>query len=220
MNNAAVQAQLESVRHTCLPEFNHINHYWDGQRGKVVAKILPGEFYMTSEDMVIATTLGSCVSACIWDCKRGIGGMNHFMLPLTNTEIEQVNWGKRGKSSDATRYGNYAMEHLINMIIKNGGIKNNFRAKIFGGAKVLKNMSDVGARNIRFVEHYLQTEHIAVETSDLGSFYPRKIVFEPTTGRAFVKRLTNIHNDTIVQRESVYRKIIDHEPSDGDIELF
>jgi chemotaxis protein CheD len=204
----------------CLPEFAHVNHYWDNQRGKVVAKILPGEFYMTKQDVVIATTLGSCVSACIWDCKVGIGGMNHFMLPLTDKEAHEVDWGQRGLASDATRYGNFAMEHLINNILKNGGRKVNLRAKVFGGGKVLQKVSDVGERNIEFVEHYLESENIDIVSSDLGSFTPRKILFEPRTGKAFVKRIDNLHNDTIVKREKVYRTSIDHTPVDGDIELF
>jgi chemotaxis protein CheD len=204
----------------CMPEFRHINHYWDKQRAMVVAKILPGEFYMANENVGIATTLGSCISACIWDVHSGVGGMNHFMLPLTEKEVHEVDWGQRGKASDATRYGNFAMEHLINMILKHGGRKVNLRAKVFGGGKVLNNMSDVGQRNIDFVLKYLQTENIIIENSDLGSIYPRKVFFEPATGRALVKKLNNLHNDTIVRRETDYRRSIDKEPVDGDVELF
>lgn len=204
----------------CLPEFSHINHYWDKQKEHVVAKILPGEFYMTKDDVFIATTLGSCISACIWDNRVGIGGMNHFMLPLTEKEAHEVDWGKRGLASDATRYGNFAMEHLINLILKNGGRRVNLRAKIFGGGKVLKQMSDVGQKNINFALRYLEHENIKLEGSDIGSFYPRKVLFEPATGRAFVKRLDNLHNDTIVRRESDYRSSIDKDNVDGDIELF
>ena len=213
-------AQVRQIMSRCLPEFKHVNHYWDSQRSKVVAKILPGEFYMTKCDVAIATTLGSCVSACIWVNKTGIGGMNHFMLPLTEKEAHEVDWGQRGLASDATRYGNFAMEHLINEILKNGGKKINLRAKVFGGGKVLKKMSDVGERNIEFVEDYLDIENIPIVGSDLGSVYPRKIVFEPTTGKVFVKTIDNLHNDTIVKRETEYRTSIDHKDADGDIELF
>lgn len=204
----------------CLPEFTHINHYWDNQRQEVVAKILPGEFYIAKAPVAIATTLGSCISACIWDQRSGIGGMNHFMLPLTEKEAHEVDWGQRGMASDATRYGNFAMEHLINIILKNGGRKKNLRAKVFGGGKVLKQMSDIGDKNIRFVLNYLETEKIIVESSDIGSFYPRKILFEPMTGKAFVKRLNNLHNDTIARRETSYKDSLDHTPIEGDVELF
>jgi chemotaxis protein CheD len=204
----------------CLPEFSHINHYWDKSRGMVIAKILPGEFYMTKDNVAIATTLGSCISACIWDNRTHIGGMNHFMLPLTDKEAHEVDWGQRGMASDATRYGNFAMEHLINMILKNGGRKANLRSKVFGGGKVLKQMSDVGEKNINFVLNYLETEGIEVEGSDLGSFYPRKVLFEPCSGKAYIKTIDNLHNDTIVRRESDYRSRIGQEPVDGDVELF
>jgi chemotaxis protein CheD len=123
-------------------------------------------------------------------------------------------------ASDATRYGNFAMEHLINMILKNGGKKVNLRAKVFGGGKVLRQMSDIGDKNISFVLKYLEDENIPLESSDLGSFYPRKILFEPSSGRAFVKTIDNIHNDTIVQRENDYRNRIDKDPVEGDVELF
>lgn len=215
-NNSHVE---QCLKH-CLPIFTHVNHYWDKKREQVIAKILPGEFYMTRDNVAIATTLGSCISACIWDNHAGIGGMNHFMLPLTDKEAHEVDWGQRGMASDATRYGNFAMEHLINMILKNGGRKVNLRAKVFGGGKVLKQMSNVGDKNIRFVLQYLKDEGIPVESSDLGSFYPRKVLFEPCSGRAFVKTIDNLHNDTIVRRERDYRSRIDQSPVEGDVELF
>lgn len=220
MLNRRNNIHVEQCIKNCAPEFSHINHYWDNVREQVIAKILPGEFYMTQDNIAIATTLGSCVSACIWDKRSGIGGMNHFMLPLTEKEAHEVDWGQRGLASDATRYGNFAMEHLINMILKSGGRKVNLRAKVFGGGKVLKKMSDVGDRNICFVLKYLQEESIPVESSDLGSIYPRKVLFEPRSGRAFVKTIDNLHNDTIVRREKDYRSRIDQAPVEGDVELF
>lgn len=215
-NHPMVQAH----RAKCLPEFSHVNHYWDKQRDMVVAKILPGEFYMTTDNIAIATTLGSCISACIWDSRIKIGGMNHFMLPATDMEAHEVNWGQREKVADATRYGNFAMEHLINTILKCGGKRANLKVKLFGGGKVLKQMSDVGQRNIDFVFSYLAQENIVIESTDLGDVYPRKVLFEPYSGRAFVKRLDNLHNDTIVRRETDYSSQIKTETVDGDVELF
>jgi len=204
----------------CLDEFTHVNHYWDKQREKVVAKILPGEFYMTTSDVVIATTLGSCISACIWDERAKIGGMNHFMLPLTTKEAHEINWGQREKMSDATRYGNFAMEHLINTILRSGGRRINLRAKLFGGGKMLHQMSDVGQKNADFALAYLEQESIIVDKCDLGDVFPRKVLFEPFSGRVFVKHLNNLHNDTIVRRESNYRTEIEKTDVEGDIELF
>ncbi|MBA6349845.1 chemoreceptor glutamine deamidase CheD [Colwellia sp. BRX8-9] len=212
--------ELEQCISRCLPEFSHVNHYWDNQKKSVVAKILPGEFYMTRDNVNIATTLGSCIAACIWDKQAKIGGMNHFMLPLTDKKVHEVNWGHRGITSDATRYGNFAMEHLINAILKNGGRRSNLAAKIFGGGKVLKQMSDIGQRNIEFAIQYLQLENIEIESTDLGNMYPRKVIFEPASGRAFVKKLDNLHNDTIAKRERDYSYSIDHFKVDGDVELF
>ncbi|WP_085299853.1 chemoreceptor glutamine deamidase CheD [Cognaticolwellia mytili] len=214
------RANVAYSKEQCLAEFTHINHYWDGKHSAVVAKILPGEFYVSKENTPIATTLGSCVSACIWDVESQIGGMNHFMLPLTDREAHEVDWGQRGMHSDATRYGNFAMEYLINLILKNGGKKKNLQAKAFGGAKVLKNMTNIGERNIDFVLSYLEDEKIPLISSDLGSVYPRKVIFEPHTGRVLVKTIDNLHNDTITRRENDYRNQLQGSSSDGEIELF
>ncbi|WP_236701319.1 chemoreceptor glutamine deamidase CheD [Thalassomonas viridans] len=185
-----------------------------------MAKILPGEFYITRENVAIATTLGSCVAACIWDKHSGVGGMNHFMLPSTPKEAAEVDWGQRKGLSDATRYGNYAMEHLINKILSYGGRRINFRAKVFGGGKVLKQMSDVGQSNIDFVLGYLKHENISIDNADLGACCPRKVIFEPANGKAFIKRLDNLHNDTIARRERNYQHRIERQAVGGEVELF
>lgn len=213
-------ADVEHFKAQCLAEFAHVNHYWDNQRGAVVAKILPGEFYVSKEYIPIATTLGSCVAACIWDEENKIGGMNHFMLPLTDKEAHEIDWGQRGMHSDATRYGNFAMEYLINLILKNGGKRSHLKAKAFGGARVLENMSDIGAQNINFVLGYLNDENIPLISSDLGSIHPRKVMFEPQTGRVLMKTIESLHNDTISKRESDYQSQLHALANDGEIELF
>ncbi|MEE8057495.1 MAG: chemoreceptor glutamine deamidase CheD [Pseudomonadales bacterium] len=202
----------------CLDGFEHINRFWDRQHNRFVAKILPGEFYVTRGDEMIATTLGSCVSACIWDVRRGIGGMNHFMLPLTEKQSHEVSWGN--EISDATRYGNYAMEHLINEILSHGGRRKNLRVKIFGGGKVIKQLSDIGKKNIEFVLEYIEIENLTLLSADTGETFPRKLVFDPIDGTAKVKKLRTIHNNTIVNREEEYQKDIIQQPVEGDIELF
>ncbi len=202
----------------CLRGFEHVNRYWDKQRNIYVAKILPGEFYVSRLDEGITTVLGSCVSACIWDYKNGIGGMNHFMLPLTDQESHSVTWGN--VNSDATRYGNYAMEHLINEILKHGGERKQLRAKVFGGGKIIANMSNIGMKNSAFVLDYLAIENIPILAQDLEMDYPRKVFFEPTTGKAFMKKIQPLHNDTILIREKQYKEELSHDSIDGDIELF
>ena len=201
-----------------LPGFEQINRYWDRSHHSFVAKILPGEFYVTRCAELIATTLGSCVSACIWDERSGIGGMNHFMLPLTDKDSDKVMWGNL--PSDATRYGNYAMEHLINEIMKHGGLRRNIKAKVFGGGKVLQQNNDVGAKNADFVLHYLEIEKIPVISQDLCDVFPRKVIFDPASGRAKVKKLRSFHNNTILVREDDYQKTLKKKPVEGDIELF
>lgn len=194
-----------------LQGFESVNRYWDKTRGMWGAKILPGEFYVTLHNEVIVTVLGSCIAACIRDKMLGIGGMNHFMLPSS---------AEQDKLSGANRYGNYAMENLINEILKNGGRRENLEAKIFGGGKILANMTDVGMRNIQFVKEYLQTEKIEVVSQDLGSVYPRKVAFIPATGKAFMKKLKSLHNETVVTRERDYMKDLEKQPVQSDIELF
>ena len=201
-----------------LSGFEGINKYWDQRHNSFVAKILPGEFYVSRSQELIATTLGSCVSACIWDPGCRIGGMNHFMLPLTEQAKENVVWGN--VASDATRYGNYAMEHLINELLANGGQRGNLQAKLFGGGKVLKQRNDVGAKNVDFVLEYLELEKIPIVSSDLGDEYPRKVMFDPISGRAIMKKIRDTYNNTIRAREESYKNTLIREPAEGEIELF
>lgn len=202
----------------CLPGLEHIGRYWDKTHNSYAAKLLPGEYYVSLHNELITTVLGSCISACIRDVKMGIGGMNHFMLPLG---CEEEHSGKTHLTS-ATRYGNFAMEILINEIIKAGGDKKRMEVKLFGGGRVLSNMTklDIGQKNIKFVHEYLEEEGLTVVSEDVGDIYPRKVIFYPESGRVKMKKLHNMHNDTIRKREEQYRKIIDTAPVESDIELF
>lgn len=203
--------------HPCLPGFESINRYWDKQHQIQAAKILPGEYYVSNSNELITTVLGSCVSACIRDRIFGIGGMNHFMLPLSDGRA----WGGAGDfSSTATRFGNYAMEHMINDILKNGGHKKHLEAKIFGGGQMMEAQTDIGSTNIEFVRAYLATEGIPILAEDVGDIYPRKVIYFPQTGRARIKKLKTMHNATVLTRESQYRKQIQSTPEQTDIELF
>lgn len=137
--------------------FEAINRYWDQSKQMIVAKILPGEYYVTQSSELITTVLGSCVSACIRDKFAGVGGMNHFLLPLNKGE----SWSSESGVIDlASRYGIYAMEHMINDILKHGGSRENLEVKIFGGGRIIAHMTDVGDSNIRFVKNYLQVENL------------------------------------------------------------
>ncbi|MDQ7073844.1 MAG: chemoreceptor glutamine deamidase CheD [Gammaproteobacteria bacterium] len=199
-----------------LVGFEAINRYWDKTNSSMAAKILPGEYYVTSTDEIITTVLGSCISACIWDQGRGIGGMNHFMLPSN----ESGGWGGSDLVSTATRYGNHAMEQMINSILKHGGRRGRLSVKIFGGGKIISSMSDVGKKNIKFVEDYINNEELTLLAEDVGGGQARKVIFYPKTGRARVKRLKNLHNNTVLQRDRNYQDTIVDEPFEGTVELF
>lgn len=189
--------------------------YFDRQFEIEAAKILPGEYYVTSRDMVIVTVLGSCVSACIRDKVNGVGGMNHFMLP--DSRVDDAN-----PLSVSARYGTHAMEILINQILKAGGKRERLEAKVFGGGQVLQGfmVSNVGEQNARFVKHFLHLEGIKIVGQDLLDIYPRKVYFFPHTGRVMVRKLKTVHNDTIVQREREYGTRLRHERVAGDVDLF
>lgn len=200
-----------------LPGFEHVKRGWHIKYAAYAARILPGEYYVTRADEGIYTTLGSCISACIRDRVRGIGGMNHFMLPATDKDAGKLTASGLGA---AARYGNFAMEHLINDILRNGGSRADLEVKIFGGGRILAKMTDVGRRNIEFVHDYLATEGLALVAEDVGDIYPRMVVYFPASGRARVKRLRSLHNNVIAEQELSYVDSIAAKPVGGDIELF
>jgi chemotaxis protein CheD len=206
------------IERPSIAGFEQVNRYWDPGREIIAAKILPGEYYVTREDELITTVLGSCVSACIRDKELGIGGMNHFMLPETNAD-------KLKKGSDAivglaTRYGNYAMEHLINTILSHGGKRKNLEVKVFGGGKIIPALTDVGMKNISFVLSYINQEGLRLLSQDLGDIYPRKVIYFPKTGKVGMKKIQDLHNDTIAQRERQYFNSLKNIPIESDVELF
>lgn len=191
------------------------NIYYDRGFDTDAAKILPGEYYFTPKDMVIVTVLGSCVSACIRDRVSGIGGMNHFMLPNDGGD-------PGGILSASMRYGTYAMEILINELLKAGAKRENLEAKVFGGGHVLQGFIaiNVGERNAQFVKDYLKTEGIRIVAQDLEDIYPRKVYFFPRSGKVLVKKLKQLHNNTLANREQDYANRLSTRPASGDIELF
>lgn len=200
-----------------LRGFEHVNRYYDPQRKTMSAKILPGELYVTNQDEVIVTVLGSCVSACIWDEGLAIGGMNHFMLPATAEQSRLVDFTN---ASEAARYGTFAMEHLINSILKAGGRRGHLLVKIVGGGQVLKGATDIGDRNISFVREFIRNERLSLQGEHVGGVLPRKVSFHPLTGRALVKELQSTANTTISDREMQYATRIRSDAKGGDIELF
>ncbi len=200
-----------------LRGFERIKRYWDEKYEKVCAKILPGEYYVTAMDEGVTTVLGSCVSACIRDRVFGIGGMNHFMLPRSETSTNG-SWDNTTVSASA-RYGNFAMEHLINNILSNGGRRSNLEVKVFGGGRILAQMTDIGKKNIEFVLEYIKHEGLNLLSQDLGDIFPRKVMYFPATGKVLVKKLKALE-ETVIKREKEYLDSLRQKPVEGEIDLF
>lgn len=190
------------------------NRYYDRHFDCEAVKILPGEYYATTRDMLIVTVLGSCVSVCLRDRDSGVAGMNHFMLPSTLDSSDPI-----GASA---RYGVFAMELLINHLIKLGGRRHRFEAKVFGGGNVLRGLTatNVGSRNAEFAEDYLRTERIPIVAHDVMGEFPRKVYFFSQEGRVLVKKLRQMHNHTILDREAEYGSRLKQTRVAGDVDLF
>ena len=202
-----------------LPAFSHMQRHWDPENERWSIKILPGEYYVTKGDEVVSTVLGSCISACIRDPKVNVGGMNHFMLP-EDKSVGPNNWLDPAVGL-ATRYGSYAMESLINDLLKLGATRERLEIKVFGGGRVLSGMTDVGARNIDFVRSYIQLEGYRITAEDLGGTQPRKVVYFPASGRVKMRRLRPVENRIISHHEQLYLASIGNQAAGGgDVELF
>ena len=197
------------------PEFEHISHFWDAKHGTWSAKILPGEYYVSDNDEIITTVLGSCVAACIYDPERRVGGMNHFMLPEQNQIAES-----KDTFSAVARYGVFAMEHLVNQFLRGGTRKQKLELKLFGGAKMLGPRSDIGRQNIEFVQQYARAEQLNVLSQDLGGTHGRKFNFFANSGRVLVKRLQGTQDKEVADRERSYKRRVTQTRSTGEVELF
>jgi chemotaxis protein CheD len=195
------------------------NRRWFDPTFKIMAvKVLPGEHYVsTAGQEMIVTVLGSCVSACIWDQRMRIGGMNHFMLPETGTE---------GAPADKSmRYGNFAMEELINDLLRRGARRESIEIKVFGGGNVISSMSGggtvpIGDRNAAFVRRYLADEGYRIAAEDLGGAHPRRIHFFPRLGKVIRLFLKKDVERAVINREMSYRTKLQDVPVEGDVELF
>ena len=183
--------------------------FWDANFRNDAVKVLPGEFFVSDEDLLIVTTLGSCIAACLWDRERHIGGMNHFMLPEG--------------SGDSGRYGSFAMELLINTMMKRGASRSTLEAKVFGGGAVISAMTsiNVGERNTQFVMDYLRTERIPVVSKDVLDIYARKVCFLPASGKALVKRLATTNDAALIAQErAATEKAVPLAKTGGTVDLF
>jgi chemotaxis protein CheD len=193
--------------------FEHFQRHWFTKEQCYSVKVKPGEFYVTRDHEAIITLLGSCISACVCDPVSGVGGLNHFILP-ENDRFQSLD------QSETARYGVFAMEQLINEILKHGGQRHRLEAKITGGGQMIPGMSDIGDQNIRFVKMFLQTEGIRLISQDVGGEYGRRVAYLPLQNRLLVKRMPTLHNSRLYQAENNFRHTIDQHNDGSEVELF
>jgi chemotaxis protein CheD len=187
--------------------------FYDAHFKNEAVKVLPGEFFVADEDLLVMTTLGSCIAACLWDREKRVGGMNHFLLPDT---------GQSG-GADSGRYGSFAMDLLIGEMVKRGATRSTMEAKVFGGGAVISGMNtiNVGERNTAFVLDYLRTERITVVSKDVMDIYPRKVCYLPASGKAMVKRLASANTEALAAQErALAQRAAPAATSGGSVDLF
>jgi len=211
---APALSRLERLR--ALPRRDGVASffYYDAHFGNDAVKVLPGEYFVADEDLLVMTTLGSCIAACLWDRQARVGGINHFMLPAGAAD---------GAANASGRYGSYAMELLINEMMKRGATRMTMEAKVFGGGQVISGMNtlNVGERNTTFVLDYLKTERIPVVSRDVLDVYPRKVCFLPASGKAMVKRLASANTEALLaQDRAAAQKTVPVATRGGSVDLF
>lgn len=186
---------------------------YDQETGNRIIKIFSGDWHVSTQpgDM-LATILGSCVSACIRDPMMKVGGMNHFLLPGEDMVVNEL--------SDAARYGVFAMEQLINGILKAGGRKDRLEVKVFGGGNVINNSARIGSKNAAFIRQFLKSEGLKIASEDLEGDLPRRIHYFPDTGKVLMKKLHRKEDMRVVEEENRYRNTIVAKPVEGEIDLF
>lgn len=172
--------------------------------------VIQGEYRVSDDPNVVLTTiLGSCVATCIWDPVAAVGGINHYLLP-----------GEEGDADgEQMKYGVNAMELLVNALLQRGALRARFKAKLFGGANVVRSLSDVGKRNVEFGRRFLQLEGIPLVAESLGGDRARRVRFWPTTGRAGQMLLDSTHSD-VFNAERKPTKPSAAAPAAGTVELF
>jgi chemotaxis protein CheD len=188
--------------------------FFDTSHSAWMVKVFPGEFYVTrNPDEILVTVLGSCVSACIRDPILGVGGMNHFMLANGRA-------GAWGDDLQSARFGNFAMEKLINELIKAGCSRDRMEIKVFGGGNVIDACAPIGSANAEFVLRYLEAEGLRCNAEDLGGTHPRRIHYYPGSGRVVRRLLGTGETYAISREEREYADRLKSRQLAGEIHLF
>jgi chemotaxis protein CheD len=209
--------EVPPTRPVVLAGFESILCAWDGSLEKWTASIVPGEFYIASSDEAITTVLGSCVAVCIRDKSLQLGGMNNFMLPDDTKESSAWMHGIAGL---AMRHGAFAIETLINGLMKMGARRERLEVKLFGGGQVLKAAIDAGERNTSCAKRWLKTEGFILAAEDIGARVSRRIVYLPETGKVRIRHLGHVESLQIATHEQQHLEAVTRKPVDSDTELF
>ncbi len=189
------------------------SRYYDHNMEMTVVKIFSGDCYVTNQEgEVLITVLGSCVAACIRDPITKIGGMNHFLLP--------GDYISGGYLQDSALFGAYAMEQLINGLIKLGADKNRLEVKLFGGGNVINNSTLMGDKNAEFAKDFIENENLIISSQDLGGSYPRRIHYYPDSGKVMMRVLRRKEDMQVTEKEKQYLSRLRSNPLDGEAELF
>jgi chemotaxis protein CheD len=165
-------------------------------------RVIQGEYRVSDDpDVVLTTILGSCVAACLRDPHARVGGMNHFLLP-----------GRADcpSAQEAERYGVHLMELLVNGLLQRGAKRQRLEAKLFGGARIVKGLSDIGHLNGEFAKRFLRTEGITITSQSLGDERGRRVEYKPVTGQA-----RQIFVDTVREEAAPIKTA-----TTGSVELF
>jgi chemotaxis protein CheD len=185
-----------------------MTRFWEPRLAAWQVQVMPGELYVSRDDEVITTVLGSCVSACARDTTRNLGGMNHFLLPHAPA----------ADTGASARYGVYALELLLNSVLRGGGLRADLEVKVFGGGRVMEGGGDIGRANIAFVRKFFVDERIAVAVEDVGGTVARRLRYWPRTGRVQVMHMPMTAAARILAAEADAAKQL--APAAGTVELF
>lgn len=138
--------------------------------------LYPSSLYVSRDPHLVTTVLGSCIAVCLFDPKEKTGGINHYMLPLWN-----------GEGLASVKFGNIAIEKLIEEMELRGSIRKNLYAKVFGGANQVNYSMQIGLRNTEIARKLLIENNINIVAESVGGTQGRKIIFNTYTGEVRMK---------------------------------
>lgn len=185
-----------------------------------IARLIPPGGWGVENTRPLSTLLGSCVAVCMYDGEMGIGGMNHFMLPVMQR--------RNNSDVDALLAGDYCMEALLNALMKRGARRGRLRAKAFGGGTIIEALGQkaltIGKRNADFTQEWLDREGIPLVAADFLGPWSRKLLFIPATGDAYCRKMvTSMATEELIAKEQAYARSLSQQPPsppEKKIELF